>query len=128
MTTKGTNQGETVVKGFVNPTTGEITFTGLGAGDYVLTETVTPAGYNTIEPIRFTISFDAATKKFSSSNPAITLEADNTLYTTVINQTGAELPSTGGIGTTIFYVVGGLLVVAAGVLLVTRKRMSKSED
>ena len=128
VTTKGTNQGETVVKGFVNPTTGEITFTGLGAGDYVLTETVTPAGYNTIEPIRFTISFDAATKKFSSSNPAITLEADNTLYTTVINQTGAELPSTGGIGTTIFYVVGGLLVVAAGVLLVTRKRMSKSED
>lgn len=42
----------------------------------------------------------------------------------VINKTGNELPSTGGIGTTIFYVVGGVLVVGAGVLLVTRKRMN----
>ena len=41
----------------------------------------------------------------------------------VINQTGTELPSTGGIGTTIFYVLGSVLVVAAGVLLVTKKRM-----
>ena len=41
----------------------------------------------------------------------------------VLNQTGTELPSTGGIGTTIFYVLGSVLVVAAGVLLVTKKRM-----
>lgn len=43
----------------------------------------------------------------------------------VINQTGSLLPSTGGIGTTIFYVIGGILVVGAGILLVTKKRMSK---
>ena len=42
----------------------------------------------------------------------------------VLNQTGAELPSTGGIGTTVFYVVGGLLVAVAVVLLVTKKKMS----
>ena len=57
-----------------------------------------------------------------------TKEEDSTLaYTTVIaeveNKTGTELPSTGGIGTTIFYVIGGILVLGAAVLLVTRKRM-----
>ena len=47
---------------------------------------------------------------------------------TVVNQAGAVLPSTGGIGTTIFYVVGGLLILAAGVLLVTKSRMRKEEN
>ena len=53
-------------------------------------------------------------------------------YTTVVtkvnNQSGAELPSTGGIGTTVFYVVGGLMVLAAIVLLVTKKKMSVHKD
>ena len=44
---------------------------------------------------------------------------------TIENNSGAQLPSTGGIGTTIFYVVGSIMVVAAGVLLVTKKRMSR---
>ena len=48
----------------------------------------------------------------------------NVLAFSVQNQSGSLLPSTGGIGTTIFYVVGGILVVAAGILLVTKKRMS----
>ena len=126
-TVKGNGQTETNVKGYVDPNTGEITFTGLGAGNYILTETVTPNGYNTIAPIEFNISFDAGTKKFASDNSAIELQGDNTLYTTVINKSGAELPSTGGIGTTIFYVVGGLLVVGAGIVLVTKKRMGKAE-
>ena len=74
----------------------------------------------------------------SSNNPTLISLSGGDKFTGVIstgvvsanieNQSGAQLPSTGGIGTTIFYVVGGLLVVAAGVLLVTRKRMSKSED
>ena len=46
------------------------------------------------------------------------------LGATITNLSGALLPSTGGIGTTIFYVVGGILVIGAGILLVTKKRMS----
>ena len=46
----------------------------------------------------------------------------------IANNAGATLPSTGGIGTTLFYVIGGLLVVGAGVLLVTKKRMGKAEN
>ena len=47
---------------------------------------------------------------------------------TIQNQAGTVLPSTGGIGTTIFYVIGGAMVITAGVLLVTKRRLSKIED
>ena len=66
------------------------------------------------------------TTKFEST----TAEGEENTYQTsdggiqVINNTGIELPHTGGIGTTIFYAVGGVLVLAAVVLLVTKKRMS----
>jgi len=43
---------------------------------------------------------------------------------TVINEAGSVLPSTGGIGTTIFYIIGAILVIGAGVVLVTRRRMN----
>ena len=102
---------------------GTVTFKGLGAGDYVLTETKTLPGYNTIEPIKFTLTFNAETKKFESTNSQITVESDNTLGAKIVNQKGSLLPSTGGIGTTIFYVVGGILVIGAGILLVTKRRM-----
>ena len=46
----------------------------------------------------------------------------------IVNMPGSTLPETGGIGTTLFYVIGGLLVVGAGVLLVTKKRMGKAEN
>ena len=99
---------------------GTIHIDGLDSDTYYLRETKAPDGYNKL-------ANDVEVKIVANEG------ADNTLtYTTVKaevnNNSGAQLPSTGGIGTTIFYVVGGLLVVAAGVLLVTRKRMSKSED
>ena len=99
---------------------GEIAIAGLDSDTYYLRETKAPDGYNKL-------ANDVEVKIVANEG------ADNTLtYTTVKaevnNNSGAELPSTGGIGTTIFYVVGGLLVVAAGVLLVTRKRMTKSEN
>ncbi len=112
---------------------GKISFNGLGEGTYTLTETVTPDGFNTIPPITFTIKcklpgmvitgeetcewtiegfegaeFDGSTGHFKNN---------------IVNKSGSLLPSTGGIGTTIFYVVGGILVVAAGILLVVKKRM-----
>lgn len=111
---------------------GVLTFEGLGEGTYTITELVAPNGYNLLKnPITVVIKADATVNGCTwtvtvDGNP---VNAEGNLYAfQVVNNSGAELPSTGGIGTTIFYVVGGLLVVAAGVLLVTRKRMSKSED
>ena len=115
----------TNVKAFVDETTGVLKFTGLGAGTYTLTETVTPKGFNTCDPIVFEILFNSETKTFSSSNNEIDLDIVNGVFTTtVINEAGSKLPTTGGMGTTLFYVFGGFMVVAAVVLLVTKKRMS----
>ena len=107
------------------------TWSGLDDGDYKLVETTTPSGYNTIPDIEFTIT---ATHDVSSDNPALISLSGGDKFTGVIstgvvsanieNQSGAQLPSTGGIGTTIFYVLGSVLVIGAAVLLVTKKRMS----
>ena len=116
------------------------TFSGVDDGDYRLTETKTPAGYNTIDPIEFTIT---ATHEIESDNPTLTSlsgnattgkieftpnTTDGSLSADVVNQSGATLPETGGMGTTIFYLLGGILVVGAGILLITRRRMSMMED
>ena len=145
----------TTVKEFtVDETTTSFTFSGLDDGQYKLTETKTPAGYNTIDPIYFVIE---ATHDVTADAPTLkTLNAYLTdangnkqtemkdgesvnidlgtvdltagsITTTVVNKSGAQLPETGGIGTTIFYVLGGVLVLAAVVLLVTKKRMSGAE-
>lgn len=118
---KGNGKTETNVVGTVQAD-GTVTFKGLGAGTYTITETKTLPGYNTIEPITFTLTFENGV--FKSDNEAVTVGADNMLDTSIVNQKGSLLPSTGGIGTTIFYVVGGVLVAGAGILLVTKKRMS----
>lgn len=102
---------------------------GIDDGDYKLVEVVTPAGYNTMEPLLFTVS---ATHSETADNPVlITLSGDaftgdistGILTSKIINNRGTTLPGTGGIGTTIFYVVGGGLMVAAAILLITKKRM-----
>jgi len=120
---KGNSKTETDVVGTVMED-GTVTFTGLGAGEYTITETKTLPGYNTIEPIKFTLTFDAETKTFASNNDKVTVGEDNMLDTSIVNQKGSLLPSTGGIGTTIFYIVGAVLVIGAGIILVTKKRMS----
>ena len=110
------------------------TFTGLDDGTYRLSETKTPDGYNTIDPIIFTITaehdIESEDPRLTSLNGdsatgEITFEAaseDGSLTTTVVNKSGAELPETGGMGTTIFYVLGAILVLGAGVLLIARRR------
>lgn len=115
------------------------TFSGLDDGKYRLTETKTPAGYNTIEPIEFTIT---AEHDVLSDNPALTSLSGNattgeitftssttegSLSADVVNKAGSTLPETGGMGTTIFYILGGLLVLFAVVLLVSKKRMSSEK-
>ena len=110
-------------------------FIGLDDGDYKLTETKTPTGYNSIDPIEFTITaeheIESADSKLTSLTGTgdkgftMTLMSDSgTLSADVVNESGATLPSTGGIGTTIFYVLGAILVLGGGVLLVTRRRMA----
>jgi len=97
--------------------TGAFHIEGLDAGDYYLTELEAPAGYNKLgESQKFTVV--AAAKDDSNELKYTPVEAK------VLNQSGTELPETGGMGTTIFYAVGGVMVVAAVVLLITKKRMS----
>lgn len=119
---KGNGKTETKVVGTVQAD-GTVTFKGLGAGKYTIEETKTLDGYNTIDPIIFNLTFDPEKKAFSSDNKLVTVGTDNMLDSTIVNQSGSLLPSTGGIGTTIFYIIGGVLVVAAGILLVVKKRM-----
>lgn len=135
----------TLVKEFqADESTSAFTFKGLDDGQYKLTETVTPSGYNTIDPIEFTVTADhnvswegaERTTILTSLNGApteaglitFTPSVDTgTLSTDVVNKSGSTLPETGGMGTTLFYVLGGVLVLAAVVLLVTKKRM-RSEN
>lgn len=108
---------------------------GLDDGDYMIKEIITPAGYNSIEPMKFTVTADhqieAADPKLNSLTGV--LESGEVVFThnntegsltiNIRNNRGTTLPGTGGIGTTIFYVVGGGLMVAAAILLITKKRM-----
>lgn len=108
-------------------TAGNITIKGLDdAVDYYLYETKAPAGYNRLtEPVKFKIT---ATYNSADSCPAVLTKVGDEaavtgLKVSVENNAGTTLPSTGGMGTTVFYVVGGGLMAVAVVLLVTKKRM-----
>lgn len=104
---------------------GKLTFTGLAAGTYTIEETDTPDGYNSIPNITLKIGFDAANKKFTYTWTGGADGNGNTV--TITNLPGSTLPETGGMGTTLIYAAGGILFVAAVVLLVTKKRMAAEE-
>lgn len=96
---------------------GAANFVGLKDGTYYLEETEAPAGYNRLkDPVTVKINGENATE----ANPSALTHTEG-----VANNTGTELPSTGGMGTTVFYVIGSILVLAAVVLLVTKKRMTR---
>ena len=99
--------------------TGKFTINGLDSDTYYLTETAAPDGYNKLSgPVTVVIGEGGIINK--------TNEAPNGVdEVRILNQSGAEMPSTGGIGTPIFYVIGSILVLVAVVLLVTKKRMNK---
>ena len=108
-------------------------FKGIDDGTYVLVETKIPNGYNAFDSktITVTAKHDDTTKKVTelTANDVITTTDFNagTLTGNVKNQKGATLPETGGIGTTIFYVAGSILVLAAAILLITKRRMGSND-
>lgn len=115
----------------------QFVFKGLDDGTYKLTETTTPAGYNTMEPVEFEIAADhGATAdglkltKLSGTTKdgSLTFDVEHnagSLTTTVVNKRGATLPSTGGMGKTVLITAGAILVVGAGVGLVAKYRASR---
>lgn len=133
-----------LVKEFPAGTDTSFTFSGLDDGHYVLTETTTPAGYNTIEPITFTVTADhkiewtttdQRTDVLTSLNGnkvsgEITFTADEnagSLTANVVNVKGSNLPSTGGMGTKILYAAGAVIVLVAafGIVFAVRRRNAR---
>lgn len=109
-------------------TAGDITINGLDdATVYYLYETKAPAGYNRLTAaVRFeiTATYSDAGNNCTSVTATVNNDVQSSVSVNVRNNKGSTLPSTGGIGTTIFYVIGGGLMAVAAVLLVTKKRMN----
>ena len=138
----GTAAGEGLTNQITTPDSGVIVVKGVKSGSYKITEVTAPAGYNKLTA---PVTVEAAKTGETSTHTTVYLDENgnttntqtektievkvdiNTIAATavvVVNKAGTELPSTGGMGTTIFYVLGSVLVIGAAVLLVTKKRMS----
>ena len=137
---------DTVAVAGTTDETGSAKFAGLSAGTYTIKETQAPVGYNKIdEDISIEIEWTAPTDTTVTDTSACTWSVksatqgdtdikakvsvgnDGHITLTIENNSGATLPATGGIGTTIFYVAGSILVLAALVLLVTKRRMGADD-
>lgn len=101
-----------------SPDSGKFKIQGLGAGTYNLTETQQPAGYNKLSgPVTVVIDENGKVKVKKGAN------LEDATEVKVENKTGTVLPSTGGAGTTMIYLVGAVLVLGSGVVLVTKRRV-----
>ena len=140
ITIKGLKQGtysitETEAPEGFNPLTAPFEVQAKKSGEGVTTKTETiiyldENGNVTKTETSTTVTKTTDTDSYNNASATSPEETSVPVYqfNPIVNQKGTELPSTGGIGTTIFYVVGGLLAVGAGVVLVTKKRMSKEEN
>lgn len=137
----GTTAGAGLTNQITTPDSGVIVVKGVKSGSYEITEVTAPAGYNkltapvTVQAVKTgetsthtTVYLDENGKVVDKTDKVTEVKVDiDTIAATavvVVNKAGTELPSTGGMGTTIFYVLGTVLVLGAVVLLVTKKRMS----
>lgn len=136
----GTAPGEGLTNRIRTPENGVIVVKGVASGSYTITEFKAPDGYNKLTgPVTVVAKKTGAT----STHTTVYLDENGNITNTetekdvkvdianiaatavvVVNKAGTELPSTGGMGTTVFYVLGSILVLGAVVLLVTKKRMS----
>lgn len=119
-----TNKKEATPK--TTTTDGKASFQGIAAGSYFLEETKAPDGYNKLKApkaVTITAEYDG-NGKLTKSSATHTGETQYIQTVEVPNKAGAVLPSTGGIGTTIFYVLGSILALGAAVLLIVKKRMN----
>ena len=127
-TSTGTHEREATVDA-----NGYLTFEGLGAGTYTITEVEAPTGYTPVAAFNVVITatpsltepgwkVDGTAAAATTTNPTIikTYEVENVLK--------VDLPETGGMGTTVFYIIGGILVVLAGALLFAKLRMKKKDE
>ena len=109
-------------------TAGKITIKGLDdATEYYLYETKAPAGYNRLtDAVKFkiTATYNDTGDSYTNVTAAVNDVDQSSVSVQVANNKGSTLPSTGGIGTTLFYVIGGVLMAVAAILLVTKKRMN----
>ncbi len=124
-------------------------FKGVDAGKYKLVETTVPKGFNKAEDLVFVVKAehdetadaptlktltvvsengDSLTSTDSAAGKFVVTKNVGLAATKIINNSGSSLPSTGGIGTTMFYVGGGVLVAGAGVILITKKRAKKDAE
>jgi LPXTG-motif cell wall-anchored protein len=103
---------------------GEKILTRLPDGEYKLDEVYVPAGYiNTLGSIYFTIEEGVISSRTADSSELVELSPSGTMkLLTVTNEPGAALPHTGGIGTTIFYIFGSILVLVGGIYFIARRR------
>ena len=138
----GTAAGEGLTKQITTPDSGVIVVKGVKSGSYEIKEVTAPAGYNkltdsvTVKVVKTgetsthtTVYLDEngnTTNTQTEKTTEVKVDIDTIAATAVVvvNKAGTQLPSTGGMGTTIFYVLGSVLVIGAAVLLVTKKRMS----
>jgi len=137
----GTKAAEGLTNQIKTPDSGVIVVKGVASGSYPITEFKAPAGYNkltapvTVQAAK-TGETTTHTTVYLDENGEVTKETTNATEVkvdianiaatavVVVNKAGTELPSTGGMGTTVFYVLGAVLVLGAVVLLVTKKRMN----
>ena len=141
----GKDAGEGLTNQITTPASGVIVVKGVKTGSYEITEVTAPDGYNkltapvTVEAVKTGGTSTHTFVYLDENGNIINTETDKTTEVkvdiatiaatavVVVNKAGTELPSTGGMGTTVFYVLGTVLVLGAVVLLVTKKRMSQGE-
>lgn len=105
---------------------GALHIAGLNVGSYKLHQINAPAGYNVAADIEWTISFSKEKKEFSSDKPNEVECINNWFYINLTQGQGALLPETGGVGTTMMYIGGMLLIAMAGATIILKGK--KAED